>query len=187
MEVVEEVFARLGVEDEEMVRIRMALTRYVPQFQEHVEGKLEEWFGGILKQMNKQVHEALHQKGVTREKKLSTTLPEDLFGVMAKQIDIVAGRLRGEHLFEVLKATLEHAVGLVTDLVSNAPDWRAEGGDMAFQKMCILMNDFANTVNEFEGFKSECLAKFDERIHERAESVFDDYFRSKLLNTLALR
>ena len=123
----EETLVRLDIKDEALYNIKAQLSRFIPTFLDHIEHLLEDLLLGIRKQFYHQYEKLLSIResnlGVERNSevdRLWTSMPDDIFSFIQKQFDIVAERLSGSHLFEVLKSSLSRITWLMNNLLEKA-------------------------------------------------------------------
>lgn len=121
------VIEKLKIQDESMFELKAKLSKFVPLFLEHIEKLLEDWLIGIRKQFYKQANKILSVResniGVNRVSDVSnlwTKMPNDIFKFIQKQFDLIAERLSGSNLFEVLKSTISRFTWIMNNLSEKA-------------------------------------------------------------------
>lgn len=123
----EEILVELDIQDDALYAIKAQLSRFIPVFLEHIEALLEDLLMGIRKQFYQQYEKTISMResnvGLERQsdiEKLWTTMPDDIFVFIQKQFDLVADRLSGNHLFEVLKSSVSRITWLMNNLLEKA-------------------------------------------------------------------
>jgi hypothetical protein len=123
----EEILVKFEIQDDTLFNLKAQLSKFVPVFLEHIEHLLEDWLIGIRKQFYKQYDKLLSLReskiGLERASEIGrlwTTMPDDIFTFIQKQFDLVADRLSGNHLFEVLKSSISRFTWLLENLLEKA-------------------------------------------------------------------
>lgn len=123
----EEVLLDLQIPDPSMHSLKSKLSKFIPVFLEHIEHLLENCLLEIRRQFYKRYEKLLAKKesniGKDREsemERLWTNLPDDIFTFIQKQLDLVAERLSGNNLFEVLKSILSRLTWITGNLCEKA-------------------------------------------------------------------
>ncbi|CAI2384831.1 unnamed protein product [Moneuplotes crassus] len=173
----EQILTKLDIKDEALISIKAQLSRFIPTFLDHIEHLLEDLLLGIRKQFYSEYDKLISVResniGMARRSEIDrlwTNMPDDIFTFIQKQFDIVAERLSGSHLFEVLKSSLsrvgwlmnnlsEKAEKIIFDVAMNGPSKESKG----FEGFMIYINDFNEIINIFEDFFQEyVIAKISE-------------------------
>lgn len=123
----EEILIKLDIKDEALYNIKAQLSRFIPTFLEHIEHLLEDLMMGIRKQFYQEYEKLLSiresnigMERMSEMEKLWTNMPDDIFTFIQKQFDIIAERLSGSHLLEVLKTSLSKIIWLMNNILEKA-------------------------------------------------------------------
>ena len=118
-----DVLEKLKIQDDSLFNLKVNLSRFVPTFLEHIEHLLEDWLIGARKQFYKQYDRILSVResniGLERMSEVGnlwTSMPNDIFTFIQRQFDLVAAKLSGNHLFEVLKISISKFTWLMSNL-----------------------------------------------------------------------
>ena len=118
-----EMLEKLKIQDDSLFNLKVSLSRFVPIFLEHIEHLLEDWLINARKQFYKQYDRILSVResniGLERMSEVGnlwTSMPNDIFTFIQRQFDLVAAKLSGNHLFEVLKISISKFTWLMSNM-----------------------------------------------------------------------
>jgi len=119
----EQILIDLKIEDESLFTLKVQLSRFVPEFLDYIEKMFEDCLINIRTQFFAQFQKmvSFRESNIGLERisevsKLWTHMPGDIYNFMQDEFNVVAERLSGNNLFEVLKSSVDRFTWLMDNL-----------------------------------------------------------------------